>query len=130
MDVVQSGFLLRAKKHEPNDRHGNDGDTDTHDEKQQNGRARLGLPGFSRCFDDYAVLFDSHHRPLDFRREVSTVEHWHRLNVFGRRPRWGIFRSMAQCFVGCIQAIRGFVCSASGVVTARRNLLSCIDAHR
>jgi hypothetical protein len=78
--------------------------------------------------DNYAVLFDSHNHPLDFRREVSAVEYRHRLDILRKGPGRGIFRSVAQCFVGCIQPSVGFVCSASGVVTARRNLLSCIDA--
>jgi hypothetical protein len=123
-------ILLRAKKHEPNDRHGGDGDTDTHDEKQKNGRARLGLPGFRRCFDDYAVLFDSHNQPLDFRCEVGAVEYRHLINILRNGPGRGVFRALAQCFVGCIQAIQGFVCPATGVVRPRRNLFSCIDAGK
>ena len=57
-DVV-AVVLLRTKKYEPNDRHGSNGDTDAHDEEQQNGRARLGLSGFGCRFNDNAVLFSA-----------------------------------------------------------------------
>jgi len=123
-------ILLRTKKYEPNDRHGSNGDTDAHDEEQQNGRARLGLSGFGCRFNDNAVLFFSHNHLLDFRCQVSAVEYRHRLDILRKFPGRGIFRGMAQGLAGCIQAIRGFVCTTTGIMRPWRNLISCVGKSR
>jgi len=120
--------LLCAEENEPNYRHRHDGDADAHHEKQQDRRPGLGLSSFRRRFDNDAVLFDGHNRPLDLRCEVSAVEHRHCLDILGSGAGRSIFRCMAQCFVGGIQAIHRFVRSAAGIVTPRRKLRPCINA--
>src|SRR5439155_7755452 len=48
------------------------------------------------------------------------------LNILWQGTRWCVFRSMAQCFVTCIQSIGSFVRAATGVVTTWRDLLARI----
>jgi len=86
------------------------------------------LSGFHWRFDNDVAPVNGHCRSLDFWCKVSAVEHRHRLDVFGSGSRWGIFGSTAQCFAGWIQPIRCFIRAAAGIVTLRRNLLSCTDA--
>jgi hypothetical protein len=65
------------------------------------------LPGFRGCLDDNAVLFCTMIATLNLWCEVGTVKYRDRLDIVGRRPRWRVFRSMAQCFGGCIQSVGG-----------------------
>ena len=62
--------------------------------QQRQYRCGFRLPRFARRFDDYAVLFDWHDIPLDFRRSASPVKNRRFLDIVGISPSRRIFGSV------------------------------------
>jgi hypothetical protein len=139
-DGLQHGPSLRnflsSEEREPDTGESDHSDTNANDKQQQNGWAWFGLTSFHWCFDNDAVLLD-HDCDLNLRCEIGAVKYRDSLNIVWRGTGWCVFRSVAQRFGGCIQAVHCFVRAATGVVRAGWHLFArisfqvgCVCGHK